>query len=409
MATIAGTTTDATQYACSGENTSSTGSGGAGVYGYSGNASIAGVYGYNAGGNAVQGNTSTGKAVYGQGGTATGVYGDSTTGTAVHGVSTGGTAVSGSTSAATGYGVVGFNTSTTGSGGAGVYGNSSNPSVAGVYGVNTDGGYAIYGNNNSGDGIGVYGFSTSNQGVRGVAALTGVSGLATGPSASPVYGVAGYAGTSAPANSAGIYGSNNATAGLYAGYFDGPVDVIGTLTANVVSKGSGTFLIDHPLEPTTKDLQHSFVESPDMKNIYDGQGVADANGELSVQMPKYFEALNKDFRYQLTPIGEAAPNLHIKSELVEGCFVIAGATPGRKLCWQLTGTRKDAFALAHPVEVEREKSADQKGFYRYPLEHGQPESMGIEFQKRERTRLLEAERTASTVIAEVEEGHRLPQ
>ena len=91
--------------------------------------------------------------------------------------------------------------------------------------------------------------------------------------------------------------------------FFGDVTIQGTLT-----KTAGTFLIDHPLDPANKYLAHSFVESPDRKNIYDGVGVADANGELVVEMPGYFEALNRDLRYQLTPIGDSAPELHIKKK-----------------------------------------------------------------------------------------------
>ena len=45
----------------------------------------------------------------------------------------------------------------------------------------------------------------------------------------------------------------------------GNLDVTGT-----ISKGGGTFKIDHPLDPTNKYLYHSFVESPDMMNIYNG-------------------------------------------------------------------------------------------------------------------------------------------
>ena len=48
-------------------------------------------------------------------------------------------------------------------------------------------------------------------------------------------------------------------------YFYGDVSITGSL-----SKGGGGFKIDHPLEPDKKFLSHSFVESPDMKNVYDG-------------------------------------------------------------------------------------------------------------------------------------------
>ena len=68
-------------------------------------------------------------------------------------------------------------------------------------------------------------------------------------------------------------GQNGATPGD-AGHFVGNVDISGNL-----SKGGGSFKIDHPLDPENKYLYHSFVESPDMKNIYDGNVVTDENGD----------------------------------------------------------------------------------------------------------------------------------
>ena len=78
-------------------------------------------------------------------------------------------------------------------------------------------------------------------------------------------------------NSAGIgvYGYAPFSTGYaYAGYFAGNVHVAGTLT-----KSSGSFKIDHPLAPENRYLSHSFVESPDMKNIYDGVILLDDKGE----------------------------------------------------------------------------------------------------------------------------------
>ena len=42
-----------------------------------------------------------------------------------------------------------------------------------------------------------------------------------------------------------------------------------------------------------------------MKNIYYGVAVLDEAGEAIVTLPDWFEALNGDFRYQLTPMGAA--------------------------------------------------------------------------------------------------------
>jgi hypothetical protein len=61
----------------------------------------------------------------------------------------------------------------------------------------------------------------------------------------------------------------------YAAYLDGEVTVNGQLI-----KRAGSFKIDHPLDPANKYLCHSFVESPDMKNVYDGVVVLDRKGNL---------------------------------------------------------------------------------------------------------------------------------
>lgn len=54
---------------------------------------------------------------------------------------------------------------------------------------------------------------------------------------------------------------------------------------------------------------HAAVESPDIKNLYDGVVVRDTNGEALIELPEWFEALNRDVRYQLTCIGGVAPGM----------------------------------------------------------------------------------------------------
>jgi len=144
-----------------------------------------------------------------------------------------------------------------------------------------------------------------------------------------------------------------------------------------ISKAGGTFKIDHPLDPAHKVLSHSFVESPDMKNIYDGVATLDARGQAWVNLPDWFEALNNDFRYQLTAIGAPAPHLYIAQEVHRNRFKIAGGTPGGKVSWQVTGIRQDAYARKHRIKVEEEKPADEQGFYLYPDSYGQPEEKGV--------------------------------
>jgi len=155
----------------------------------------------------------------------------------------------------------------------------------------------------------------------------------------------------------------------------GQVDVIGTL-----SKGGGSFKIDHPLDPANKYLYHSFVESPDMMNIYNGVAELDASGEAVIALPDWFQALNRDFRYQLTPIGAPGPNLYIAEEVANNRFKIAGGKPGSKVSWQVTGIRQDAFANANRIPVEVEKAAADRGRYLYPEALGQPASARIGYE-----------------------------
>lgn len=149
--------------------------------------------------------------------------------------------------------------------------------------------------------------------------------------------------------------------------------VNGTLT-----KSSGSFQIDHPLDPENKYLYHSLVESPDMMNIYNGNMVLDEQGEAWVELPEWFEALNRDFRYQLTSLGASMPNLYIAEEIQDNRFKIAGGKPGMKVSWQVTGIRQDPYARAHPIVIEKEKPAQEQGYYLHPEEWGQPKSKSIE-------------------------------
>jgi len=136
----------------------------------------------------------------------------------------------------------------------------------------------------------------------------------------------------------------------------GNMTVSGNLSVNgYVSKQAGTFEIDHPLDRENKILRHSFVESPDMMNIYNGNIILDKNGGTVIKLPDYFEALNKDFRYSLTPIGGAAPNLHIKSEIRNLKFEIGGGNPGQKVSWTVTGIRQDVYAKDNRIIVEEKK------------------------------------------------------
>jgi hypothetical protein len=165
-------------------------------------------------------------------------------------------------------------------------------------------------------------------------------------------------------------GAGGATAGL-AGQFIGNVDVSGTL-----SKGGGSFKIDHPLDPENRTLQHSFVESPDMMNVYNGNVRTDGEGRARVRLPAWFEALNRDYRYQLTVIGSFAQAM-VAEKVAGNAFTIRTSRPHVEVSWQVTGIRRDPWAEANRIVVEAPKPEEERGFYLHPEAYGQPPERGV--------------------------------
>jgi hypothetical protein len=158
---------------------------------------------------------------------------------------------------------------------------------------------------------------------------------------------------------------------------NGNITIPGNLTVNgTLAKGSGSFVIDHPLDPANKYLYHSFVESPDMMNVYNGNVVTDAAGDATIQLPQYFGALNRDFRYQLTVVGQFAQAI-VASEVDHNSFSIKTDKPGVKVSWQVTGIRQDAFANAHRIKAEVDKPESERGHYMHPELFGASEELGI--------------------------------
>lgn len=265
-----------------------------------------------------------------------------------------------------GYGVVGITTANTYV--AGVGGFSGSDKAAAVYGGHDGGGVGVQGQSVSG--VGMFAYSGSNDGLYG---QTHAGGFAAG-----VHGITdstgiGVFGESHGATGWGVHGFNdNAASTAYAGYFSGKVYVSGTL-----EKPGGSFKIDHPLDPGNAYLSHSFVESPDMKNIYDGVAVLDANGSADVELPAWFEVLNRDFRYQLTAIGASQPGLFVSRRVSGNRFTIAGGAPRGEVSWQVTGIRHDPWADAHRIRVEEPKEPALRGRLLHPELYGLPPERGI--------------------------------
>jgi hypothetical protein len=242
--------------------------------------------------------------------------------------------------------------------GSGLGGASTNS--FGVGGTSTNG---IGVGGASTNGIGVTGFSSGFFGVRG--SSDSVSGI-------------GVRGQGLGANGTGVWGETNGVGFGVFGRSTGPTKFAGVFDGHmVVFNGNKYFKIDHPLDPENRYLLHTCVESSEMKNVYDGVARLDEDGAAWVDLPEWFEALNGDFRYQLTAVGGASPDLHVAEEISENRFKIAGGPEGMKVCWQVTGSRKDRWAAANPFEVEQEKSEEERGRYLQPDLYDAPEEQRV--------------------------------
>jgi len=171
----------------------------------------------------------------------------------------------------------------------------------------------------------------------------------------------------------GFYGSG-VNYGLYASCGESDADFGAYIYGNLFATGTNTtgaggFTIDHPLDPENKYLSHSNVDSPDMMNIYNGNIITDADGEAVVELPEYFESLNKDFRYQLTVVGDFAQVI-VAEEINNNRFLIHTDKPSIKVSWQVTGIRKDAFAKTDRITVEKSKKENEVGYYLHPEVRG---------------------------------------
>jgi hypothetical protein len=313
--------------------------------------------------------------------------------------------------ATTSYAIYGYGTY------AGVYGDSpyvavwgngtdwglyATASGSGEYGVEgyDEVGYGVFGSNATTSypaaefanqagagtsGVAVIGISASGSAstIKGGVDFFDAAGEFEGPngvigtaSSDSTYGH-GLTGISAGSSGAGVYGYNTGSSGsavygnddsgsstAYAGYFVGNVEISGTLNGTALA-----VKVDDPTDPANKYLSHASVQSPELKTFYDGTVVLDGSGQAEVTLPSYFQALNKDFRYQLTCIGGYAP-VYIAREVENNAFRIAGGAPGMKVSWTVTGVRHDAYATAHPLVVETQKSAEEQGRYISPRELG---------------------------------------
>jgi|26BtaG_2_1085354.scaffolds.fasta_scaffold00001_104 hypothetical protein len=402
-----------------------------GVFGDSGYFSQIGVYGV-AEGDAVFG----GAGVYGEnlGGLGEGAFGNSSN-VGVRGYGAHGAILESSLSE--GFGAVAWNIATTGADRVGLLAIGQNSTLMGFPGA----GAILIGNLHGGAGFGKSATSTglvgagnnitqvslapNGSGVAGTGTRMGVFGKATqGSNGMGLAGIGNNLSTiTTPNEGAGIAGAgfnigvfghatNSTGFGIYSsgnmhaignftstGNISSPtgilniadasivnnVNVGATLTAHTVlatdltASGVKNFIIDDPRDPANKFLKHASIESNEILNLYRGVATFDGSGQVIVHLPDYYEAINKNESYQLTPIGAAMPNLYIAEKVNMGTFVIAGGVPGKEVSWTITAERNDPYIRNNPHtrNMVVDKGAE-RGLYLAPEAYGQQPDKGIQ-------------------------------
>ena len=163
-----------------------------------------------------------------------------------------------------------------------------------------------------------------------------------------------------------LTGGNSGTGKMCSGSF--------TFTGSV-SKSSGSFRIVHPnpAKSETKDLWHSFVESPNEgDNIY--RYSVDTTGcRCVIELPDYYQYLNKNSQVWVSPVGHFGAAYGTVTENQE-CAVICTNADG---CYNvlLIGTRKDKAATYAWNGTERD--IDSNSPHVEPVyEHGDEDEHG---------------------------------
>jgi hypothetical protein len=218
-------------------------------------------------------------------------------------------------------------------------------------------------------GVGAHGLRATATGSFG----QGVLASASGQGGRGVYGLApGTFGT-------GVYGegSNTGVTGQTTGGGFGVYSV-----GNSGATGTKSFQIDHPLDPENKLLNHYCTEAPEPLNVYSGVVVLERSGGATIELPAYCEEINKDFRYQLTPIGAPMPGLFVVEKVAQNRFRIAGGAPGMEVSWSVSGVRNDLWVRTHGAPVEPAKRAEERGMYLQPELYGLPPERGIHHRPR---------------------------
>jgi hypothetical protein len=117
-----------------------------------------------------------------------------------------------------------------------------------------------------------------------------------------------------------------------------PVRVWGDPDTDIFGTGSSGLTVDQALDRENAYLPQAFAGSPEMLRVCSGTVTTGDDGAARVALPEYFEALNSEFRYQLTVVGHFAQAV-VAEEIHGNSFSIRTDSPRIKVCWQVTGVR----------------------------------------------------------------------
>lgn len=264
--------------------------------------------------------------------------------------------------------------------------------------------YGVHGTSASPDGVGVFGYNSSTltfaTGVRGESISTN-SGIGV-HALSGFYGV--YADANRPGNLCyGVYalGTGTGARGVF-GFADGDGTKYGVRGS---ASGTGTnygvysvtdlgvagnkqFVIDHPDDPANMYLKHYCTEGPAPMNAYSGIVTTDASGFAWVELPHYFDKINKDPRYTLTVIDESDDFVlaKVSKPIQDLRFQVRTSKPGVKVSWEVKAQRNDLWNQKNPPQVEVLKDDKERGKYQRPELYGLPDSMGMDYNERREVR-----------------------
>ncbi|HEX7319910.1 MAG TPA: hypothetical protein VF399_06095 [bacterium] len=130
--------------------------------------------------------------------------------------------------------------------------------------------------------------------------------------------------------------------------------------AAAFSTGTLDFAMDHPHDPMNKILNQYAVGSDEVMLMYCGSVVLNANGRATVDLPDYFDDINRNPRIQLTGVGTY--EIYIAEDITGNRFTIGGR-PNTKVYWTVTAERKDIHAEIARIQtpVVQEKKGGLRG------------------------------------------------